>query len=149
MARRNLRKWAEAKERRSAQYAPLRGHWSYGPYGTGAPIFIEDAPFGVAIAPTVWLPMVEQPLFPDAVGELLHAALDPEPTPGPPYTHTIPAPPGWEYDDEGDPIRPLFWPSMTIEARTPAAYVPIGHAQPDGTDLHPLLLDYGINRSLR
>lgn len=131
---------------------PPFGFWSTGPDGGLTPIFFEDPPFGTPVAPTVWLPMaeeVEQPLFPNAIGELLHAALDPEPTPGPPYTHTISAPPGWEYDDEGDPIRPLFWPSMTIEARTPAAYVPIGHAQPDGTDLHPLLLDYGIDRSLR
>lgn len=125
-----------------------RGRWVY--FSDGAGVFLEDPdpPFGAYVAPTAWLPMVGQPLFPDAVGELLHAALHPEPAPGPPYTHTISAPPGWEYDDEGEPIRPLFWPSLTVEVRTPAAYVPIGQSQPDDAGLHPLLLDHDIDRRL-
>ena len=36
---------------------PPFGFWSNGPYGTGAPIFFEDAPFGIYVAPIPWLPM--------------------------------------------------------------------------------------------
>lgn len=145
VTRRNLRKWAEAKQRRAEQARAVNfGSDGYPLYG-----WLDEMPrFGTYVAPTVWLPMVEKPLFPDAVGELLRAVLNPKPTPGPPYTHTITAPPGWEYDDEGEPIRPLFWPSLTIEARTPAAYAPIGQERPDSTGLHPLLLDHDIDRRL-
>lgn len=146
MARRNLRKWAEAKQRRAEQYAPPRGYWSY---SGGAPIFIEDPPFGTYLAPATWLPMDPEPLFPAGVGEVLHGIFHPEPQSGPPYTHTIPAPPGWEYDDEGEPIRPLFWPNMTVETHTPAVYTATGQARPDSTDLHPLLLDHDVDRCLR
>ena len=145
MGRRNLRKWTETKRRRAEQARAVNlGSDDYPLYG-----WLDEVPrFGTYVAPTTWLPMVHPPLFPDAIGELLHATLNPEPAPGPPYTHTIPAPPGWEYDDEGEPIRPLFWPSLTVEARTPAAYVSFGQERPNGADLHPLLLDHNIDRRL-
>lgn len=97
MTRRNLRKWAEAKERR-AQQAPPRGHWSYGPYGTGTPIFFEDPPFGTYVAPMVWLPM------------------EPVPTNGPPYTHTF-SWPLFKYGDDGKLLPPKIQPTMTGSLR--------------------------------
>lgn len=56
--------------------------------------------------------MNEDPLFPDSIGEVLHAILNPQPQPGPPYVHTI-EPPEPEYDEDGNPYWPLE-PSFTI-----------------------------------
>lgn len=99
------------------------------------------------------LPANPKPLFPDAVGEVLHGISHLEPHLGPPYTHTIPAPPGWEYNDEGEPIRPLFYPTMTVvrhvqDEDLAEAYNAAGRRL-YGTDVHPLLRDHGIDRSLR
>lgn len=148
VTRKNLRRWAEAKQRRAEQAMLARGRWVYFSDGTG--VFLEDPypPFGTYVAPTVWLPMVEQPLFPDAVGKLLHAALHPEPTPGLPYTHTFNLPPT-EYDEDGAPLPPRIEPSLTVERVTAklAAYARAGVRAGD-TGLHPLLLDHGIDRHL-
>lgn len=94
------------------------------------------------------IPADPKPLFPESIGEALHAILNPESVPGPPYTHTITAPPGWEYDDESEPVRPLFWPSLAVEARTPTAYLPTCQARPDSRGLHPLLLDHNVDQRL-
>lgn len=138
MARRNLRKWAEAKDRRAQQVPPL-GRWSY---AGGVPIFWEDPPFGTAVAPTVWLPMDPEPLFPESVGEVLHAILHPEPKSGAPYTHTLNWPPT-EYDEDGEPLPPRIEPSITV-TRVVRNEVVVSN----GPGLHPLLLDHGIDRGL-
>jgi hypothetical protein len=45
-------------------------------------------------------------LFPDDIGEALHALLNPEPQPGLPYTHTFNLPPSEEFlADLANPIR--------------------------------------------
>lgn len=44
------------------------------------------------------------PLFPDAVGAVLHAMLNAEPEPGPPYMHTVKPPEPAGYDEDGRPI---------------------------------------------
>lgn len=56
--------------------------------------------------------MTDDPLFPDGIGEVLHAVLGPESEPGPPYVHTL-DPPEPEYDEDGNPYWPLE-PSFTI-----------------------------------
>lgn len=57
------------------------------------------------------------PLFPDGIGAVLHAILNPQPQPqpGPPYVHTL-EPPEPEYDEGGNPYWPLE-PSFTITRR--------------------------------
>lgn len=53
-------------------------------------------------------------LFPEGAGALLRASLDgPDPSDGPPYTHTFRYPPT-EYDDDGEPLPPKLQPSLTI-----------------------------------
>lgn len=42
--------------------------------------------------------MTDDPLFPDGIGEVLCAVLNPEPEPGPPYVHTI-EPPRCDLED--------------------------------------------------
>lgn len=152
MARRNLRKWAEAKERRAQQYAPPRGRWSYGPGGYGTPIFIEDPPLSTYVAPTAWLPMDPEPLFPGAIGEVLRELFHPEPSPGPPFTHTFSLPPT-EYDEDGEPLAPRIEPTMTItrivqNEALAKAYDTVGRLMLYGPDLHPLLYDHDIDRCL-
>jgi len=93
----------------------------------------------------------DQP-FPDGVGEVLHALLNPEPQPGSPYTHTFNLPPT-EYNDNGEPLPPRIEPSMTIvrQARAEAlarAYDAVGRLLLYGVELHPLLLDHGIDRTV-
>ena len=84
-------------------------------------------------------PLPEGPLAPDGIGEVLHAILNPQPQPGPPYVHTI-RPPEPEYDENGDPYWPLE-PSFTLEpydlTAEPVAFVEF-HGSPD-----PDSLDYG------
>lgn len=46
----------------------------------------------------------DAPLFPAAMGEVLHAILHPKPQPGPPYVHTIRPPEPIGYDEQGRPI---------------------------------------------
>lgn len=60
------------------------------------------------------------------------------------------APANREYDDEGEPIRPLFYPFMTVTRRVQddalaEAYNAAGRRL-YGTDMHPLLRDHGIDR---
>jgi hypothetical protein len=45
-------------------------------------------------------------LFPDGIGEVLHALRNPEPRPGVPYTHTFNLPPSEEFlADLANPVR--------------------------------------------
>ena len=53
------------------------------------------------------------PLFPEGAGEVIHSILNPEPSNGPPYTHTFRYPPT-EYDDEGNPLPAPIEPAMTV-----------------------------------
>jgi hypothetical protein len=68
----------------------------------------------------------DERLFPDCIGEVLHALLNPEPQPGSPYTHTFTWP-ETEYDDDGEPLPPKIEPSMTVNriacAEPPAPYL--------------------------
>lgn len=57
------------------------------------------------------------PLFPEGIGEVLHALRNPEPQPGVPHTHTFNLPPT-EYDDDGEPLPPRVESSMTVVRRT-------------------------------
>lgn len=53
------------------------------------------------------------------IGWLLHQLLNPEPQPGPPYTHTFNAPEPDGYDENGDPIyllHPHFTPIKVDDA---------------------------------
>ena len=52
-------------------------------------------------------PIPDGPLFPDGVGEVLHAILNPQPQPqpGPPYVHTF-APPSCDLEDCCDTDEP-------------------------------------------
>jgi len=91
-------------------------------------------------------------LFPDGIGEVLHALLNPESRPGPPYTHTFNLPPT-EYDDDGEPLPPRIEPSMTIVRQVRAeafarAYDAVGRLLLYRVGLHPLLLDHGIDRTV-
>ena len=91
-------------------------------------------------------------LFPDGIGEVLHALLNPELRFGPPYTHTFNLPPT-EYDDDGEPLPSRIEPSMTIvrhvQAETLARACDIvGRLLLYGVELHPLLLDRGIDRTV-
>ena len=49
-----------------------------------------------------------------ALGEVMHRVLNPEPSPGPPYTHTLvhEEPIGW--DEDGNPLYPEPGPAMTL-----------------------------------
>ena len=49
-----------------------------------------------------------------ALGEVMHAVLNPEPAPGPPYVHTLvpPEPIGW--DEDGNPVYPEPGPAYTL-----------------------------------
>lgn len=138
MAKRNLQKWAEAKQRRAAQHPPLRGRWIYLADGTG--IFLEDPDplFGTCCAPTSWLPMEPAP----AIGNLLQHMLDPVFPEGAPYTHTFNYPPT-EYDEDGEPLPPRIEPTMTITR------IAQEEASPAVIGLHPLLLDHSIDAGLR
>ena len=51
------------------------------------------------------------------LGEIMHGLLNPEPEPGPPYTHTIvpPEPIGW--DEDGTPVYPEPGPAVTLTER--------------------------------
>jgi len=89
-------------------------------------------------------------LFPDGAGEVLHALLNPEPRPGPPHTHTFNLP-LTEYDDDGEPLPPRIEPSMTIVRHVQAEalaqpYDTVGPVLLYGVELHPLVLDHGIDR---
>lgn len=97
------------------------------------------------------IPADPKPLFPESVGEVLHAVLDPEPLPGPPYTHTFNLPPT-EYDEDGEPLPPRVEPTITIARHVPdedlvEAYNAAGRWLYE-TDVHPLLRDHGIDRCL-
>jgi hypothetical protein len=92
-------------------------------------------------------------LFPDGIGEVLHALLNPEPQPGLPYTHTFNMPPT-EYDDDGEPLPLIVEPTMTIVRRVQAealarAYDTVGQVLLYGAELNPLLLDHGVDRALQ
>lgn len=123
MTRRNLRKWAEAKQRRAAQAVagiagarPLLAWWD------------ETPRFGTAVAPTTWLPM--EPPAPYPYGPLppvvhphdreFFASLfgTPTTTNSTTYTHTLNYPPT-EYDHNGYPLPPRIQPSMTITLLPP------------------------------
>lgn len=101
MTRRNLRKWAEAKQRRER---PLYG-W-----------LDEIQHFGTPVAPPTWLPL--------ALDELVQAKFDISPylrnlaDPPLPYTHTLKSP-LTEYDHNGYPLPPRIQPSMTITLLPP------------------------------
>lgn len=95
MTRRNLRKWAEAKQQRLEQAAAHRN---------GARTLFgwldEIQHFGMAVAPTVWLPM--EPAVTDKQW----------------YTYTFNYPPT-EYDTNGYPLPPRIEPSITITPLPP------------------------------
>jgi hypothetical protein len=60
------------------------------------------------VSPSSFVPMIVEPgpEFPDAIGQLLHAALNPPQQDGPPYTHTFRHPlPEVALDDAGQPLR--------------------------------------------
>jgi hypothetical protein len=138
---------------------PPRGRWSYGPDGTGAPIFIEAPDFGTTVTPTHWLPMTGPgtPAFPDSVGALLSKILNGADPPGPgPHTHTFKLPPT-EYDEDGEPIPPRIQPSLTItrilteiraEAQAFATGV-TGRLLLYGPDIDERLWNHDIDRCLK
>ena len=51
------------------------------------------------------------------LGEIMRGLLNPEPEPGPPYTHTIVPPEPLYYDDFGTPVYPEPGPAMTLTER--------------------------------
>jgi hypothetical protein len=53
--------------------------------------------------------------IPDSTGQLMHSLLNPEPSPGPPYTHTFTAPEPIGEDEDGNPLYPEPGPDMTLE----------------------------------
>jgi len=57
------------------------------------------------------------PMYPEAMGELLGKLLDPDPPPGPPWTHSF-RPPPEEYDENGEPIPMPALPTHTPERFT-------------------------------
>lgn len=124
MTRRNLRKWAEAKQRRLEQAtAGLEG---------ARPFYAwldEATRFGIAVVPTVWFPM--EPATPAPPYSPLRPVVHPHDreffaslfgtrtTPNQaPYTHTFDYPPT-EYDHNGYPLPPRIQPSMTITPLAP------------------------------
>ena len=59
------------------------------------------------------------------LGEIMHGLLNPEPEPGPPYTHTIvpPEPIGW--DEDGTPLYPEPGPSATLNGEGTRRSAPV------------------------
>lgn len=60
-------------------------------------------------------PFDTEPLFPEAMGQVLHAFLNPEPEAGPPWVHAIESPPE-EYDEDGNLIWQPMEPTFTVTA---------------------------------
>jgi len=50
----------------------------------------------------------------EALGHVMHNVLNPEPPPGPPYTHTIVPPEPIGEDENGNPLYPEPGPAMTL-----------------------------------
>lgn len=78
--------------------------------------------------------MTDDPLFPGGIGEVLHALLNPQPQPGPPYVHTI-EPPRCDLEDCCDTDEPCscachrVQPTHTI-TEVEFATEPYGEPQP-------------------
>lgn len=65
-----------------------------------------------AYSGAVEFPFATEPLFPEAMGEVLHSFLNAEPEPGPPYVHTF-ADPEQVQDEDGEWYVPLV-PTHTL-----------------------------------
>lgn len=68
-----------------------------------------------AYAEMMAAPLAGGPFYPEAMGEFLRKLLNPEPQPGPPWTHTF-RPPPQEYYEDGEPIPMSPGPSFTVTA---------------------------------
>ena len=75
----------------------------------------------------------------DALGEVMHAILNPASTPGPPYTHTIVPPEPIGEDEDGDPLYPEPGSAMTLtQTASPYRQEIIPDAPPEGGCYWPI-----------
>lgn len=96
-----------------------------------------------AYAEMMAAPIAEGPYYPEAMGAFLNKLLNPEPQPGPPWTHTF-QPPPQEYGEDGEPIPLPPEPQFTIEPydllAPPRVTVEFeGSSDPDSLDYGGLL----------